>query len=105
MTGLGIEMTADIMTTGTARMQFLGGLRYDHDWSANQNSAHDITVTSDLFGSFNQTGQNRGAHSLTGSMGLTGAVSDKLTWRAGVSASLHEHGEEVGAGAHFKWTF
>ncbi|MGV2976975.1 autotransporter outer membrane beta-barrel domain-containing protein [Roseibium alexandrii] len=105
LTGLGFDWAADVWTTDTGTAKLVGFARYDHDWSASADSAHDITVTSDLFGTFNQTGQNRGAHSVTAGLGFVGSVGSAGAWRLGVAGALNEHGEEIGAGAHFSWRF
>jgi uncharacterized protein with beta-barrel porin domain len=105
MTGAGLDWVLEIVNVDPARAQIVGFARYDHDWSASRNSAHEVTVTSDLFGTFTQTGQNRGAHSLSGGLGLAGSFSDRASWRLGIAGAAHEHGEEAGAGAHFSLTF
>jgi hypothetical protein len=105
LTGLGFDWAADVWTTDSGTAKLVGFARYDHDWSASADSAHDITVTSDLFGTFNQTGQNRGAHSVTAGLGFVGSVGSAGAWRLGVAGALNEHGEEIGAGAHFSWRF
>ncbi len=105
MTGAGLDWALDIVNVDPARAKIVGFARYDHDWSASRDSAHEVTVTSDLFGTFTQTGQNRGAHSLSGGLGLAGSFSDRASWRLGITGAAHEHGEEVGAGAHFSFRF
>lgn len=80
-------------------------LRYDHDFEAASSRAHQITATSHLFGRFVQTGQNRGTHSLTGGLGLSGSWSENVSMRAGFTGSYTQHGHEFGAGAHLKVKF
>ena len=106
MTGLGIELSSHVYRNETTSIRMQGFLRYDHDWSASRMSAHEVTAVSHLFGTFTQTGQNRGSHSLSVGVGFSGgALDNRLKWRAGLAGSVHEHGEEVGAGAQISWRF
>ncbi|MTI45412.1 autotransporter outer membrane beta-barrel domain-containing protein [Roseibium hamelinense] len=105
ITGIGVDWTADIVNVDPARAQLVGFARYDHDWSASDDSAHEVTVTSNLFGTFTQTGQNRGAHSLTAGLGVVGTLGQRAAWRLGFAGTLNENGEEIGAGGHLTWRF
>jgi uncharacterized protein with beta-barrel porin domain len=105
VTGVGLDWTADIVNVDRNKAQLGGFLRYDHDWSAASDSSHDVTVTSSLFGTFTQTGQNRGPHTLTGGFGVMGAISERVAWRVGLAGSMSPHGHEVGAGGHFTLQF
>ncbi|WP_161599819.1 autotransporter domain-containing protein [Roseibium sediminis] len=106
MTGLGLEMSSQVYQDEVTSVRMQGFLRYDHDWSASRASAHEVTAVSHLFGSFTQAGQNRGSHSLSAGFGFSGrALDNRLNWRAGLAGSIHEHGEEIGAGAQISWRF
>ncbi|EDQ32199.2 Uncharacterized protein HPDFL43_06952 [Hoeflea phototrophica DFL-43] len=104
--GLGVKFTQDLPNTAQERkLRLTGVLRYDHDFEAARTKAHQITATSHLFGTFTQTGQNRGAHTVTGSLGLSGALSRTVSVRAGVTGSLSQHGHEFGARGHLRVAF
>lgn len=105
VTGMGLDWTADIVNVDRSKAQLGGFLRYDHDWSAASDSSHDVTVTSSLFGTFTQSGQNRGPHTLTGGFGVVGAISERAAWRVGLAGSMSPHGHEIGAGGHFTLHF
>ncbi|WP_417669904.1 autotransporter outer membrane beta-barrel domain-containing protein [Roseibium sp.] len=105
ITGLGFDWSADILYVDPARARLFGFARYDHDWSAASKSAHSVRVSSDLFGTFNQTGQNRGIYSVSAGVGLSGSMSEQASWRIGAAGTLNEHGEEIGAAAHITWRF
>ncbi|WP_417677148.1 autotransporter outer membrane beta-barrel domain-containing protein [Roseibium sp.] len=105
VTGVGLDWTADIVNVERSKAQLGGFLRYDHDWSAASDSSHDVTVTNSLFGTFTQSGQNRGPHTLTGGFGVMGALSERAAWRVGLAGSMSPHGHEIGAGGHFTLYF
>lgn len=105
VTGGGFEWSIAADNAVLPATRFFGVLRYDHDWEAARSEAHEVTATSDLFGSFRQAGQNRGAHSLGAGFGFEGLAGNRIAWRAGLSGSVHEHGAEVGGAAHLRWTF
>ena len=104
--GFGVNLRKDLPHAAAGRdLSLTGFLRYDHDFEAASSRAHQITATSHLFGRFVQTGQNRGAHSVTGGLGLSGSWSEKVSMRAGFTGSYTQHGYEFGAGAHLKVKF
>lgn len=104
--GLGVKFSKDLPNTAQGRtLRLTGLLRYDHDFEAASTKAHQVTATSHLFGTFTQTGQNRGAHSVTGGLGLSGSLSRTVSIRAGITGSLSQHGHEFGATGHLKVTF
>ncbi len=74
--------------------------RYEYDVLADNNSTHEITVTSPTFGTFTQVGQNRGAHGLVLGVGLGYQISEQARLTAGYSYSVRSNGQEHGLGAN-----
>ena len=70
--------------------------RYEYDALARGDENHDIQVTSPVFGSFNQVGQNRGAHGVVAGLGFTFETLDTVGISAGYLYSLRSNGEEHG---------
>lgn len=104
--GFGVNLRKDLPHAAAGRdLSLTSFLRYDHDFEAANSRAHRVTATSHLFGRFVQAGQNRGAHSVTGGLGLSGSWSEKVSMRAGFTGSYTQHGHEFGAGAHLKVKF
>jgi hypothetical protein len=104
--GVGVNFSTDLSTTATGRdLMLVAFLRYDHDFEAAKTTAHQVSATSHLFGTFTQAGQNRGAHSVTGGLGLSGSLTARTAIRAGVTASRNQNGHEIGGGAHLKVKF
>lgn len=80
-------------------------LHYEYDALAQNRSAHEIQVTSPLFGTFNQVGQNRGPHTIKA--GFNGAISltDNMQLGVGYEYSKHTHGDEHGVGFNLTATW
>ena len=79
--------------------------RYEFDILANKNSEHEITVTSPIFGSFTQVGQNRGPHGLVLGLGAGYDISEEVRFSAGYGYSWRSNGEEHGLGANLRMKF
>ena len=104
--GVGVNFSMDLpKSLNGNNLSLTGFLRYDHDFEAARTKAHQISATSHLFGNFTQTGQNRGAHNVSGGLGLVGSLSENISLRAGVAASHSHHGHEFGGGSHLKIKF
>lgn len=104
--GFGFNFSADLpKTLSDNDLMLTGFLRYDHDFEAARTKAHQITATSHLFGSFTQAGQNRGAHMVSGGLGVAGSLRENVAIRAGLTAAFSQHGHEIGGGAHIKLSF
>lgn len=104
--GVGVNFSKNLQTSRIGKdLSLTGFLRYDHDFEAARTKAHQITATSHLFGNFTQTGQNRGAHTVSGGLGFVGSLSENVAIRAGLTASHSKNGHEIGGGAHMKVQF
>lgn len=74
---------------------FLEGVaRYEFDALANDDSAHEVTASNAIFGTFTQVGQNRGPHHLQIGLGLSYQVSDTLRANAGYGYGYNGNGDE-----------
>lgn len=80
-------------------------VRYEYDPIADSTSAHEINVSSPLFGSFNQVGQNRGPHSVVVGLNSAMSLADGIQLGAGYEYSKHDHGEEHGLGINLTATW
>ncbi len=79
--------------------------RYEYDFFANKDSEHEITVTSPIFGTFTQVGQNRGANGFVLGLGLGYQISDLARLTAGYGYSVRSNGQEHGLGANLSVRF
>lgn len=91
----------------TKRIYPMGFVRYEHDFYANQNNAHDIDAA--LVGSpdFKQSfdGQNRGENTLLTGVGIGSDMTDNFNINGGLVMARHSHGKEWGAGINmaYRW--
>jgi outer membrane autotransporter protein len=83
----------------------LASLHYHHDWLADENASHEITVRNPILGSFTQVGQNRGAQGVTAGLGLSARISDDAELGAGYAYTWNENGIEHGIGASMLFTW
>ncbi len=79
--------------------------RYEYDFFANKDNEHEITVTSPIFGTFTQVGQNRGANGFVLGLGLGYQISDLARLTAGYGYSVRSNGQEHGLGANLSVRF
>ncbi|WP_300669889.1 autotransporter domain-containing protein [Desulfoluna sp.] len=85
----------------------MGFVRYEHDFYANQNKAHDIDAALVSHPEFKQSfaGQNRGEHTLLSGVGIGSDMTDHFNINGGVVMAIHSHGKEWGAGVNigYRW--
>lgn len=98
--GVGLDGQIEFVSDPKNTMNLLGFVRYDYDWNAAEKTAHNATATSHLFGTFTQSGQNRGPNGFTAGLGMVGEYKEFASWRLGVVGSFHDHGYEMGGSAH-----
>jgi hypothetical protein len=84
-------------------LSLAGFYRFGYDWSADQNSAHEIAANSHLFGSFTQIGANKGPINNLMGLGLQGYIAPGVSVRAGIVGRISTHGSEIGAGGEIRW--
>jgi uncharacterized protein with beta-barrel porin domain len=101
---VGLEYSKDY-ATWNGLFKPIAFARYEYDFLANKNSEHEVTVTSPVFGTFTQTGQNRGAHGLAFGLGASYEISDSVQFSAGYGYSVRSNGEEHGLGANLRIVF
>lgn len=70
--------------------------RYEYDALAGSDDNHDVQIVSPVFGTFNQVGQNRGAHGLVAGLGFSFEMQDTFGIGAGYLYSLRSNGQEHG---------
>lgn len=94
------------LSNGTRNpLSLIGFYRFGYDWSADENSAHEITANSHLFGSFSQVGANKGASNNLMGLGLQGNITQGVSLRAGIVGRISSHGDEIGGGGEIRWQF
>ncbi len=79
--------------------------RYEYDFFANKDGEHEVTVTSPIFGTFTQVGQNRGANGFVLGLGLGYQISEQARITAGYGYSVRSNGQEHGLGANLSVRF
>ena len=79
--------------------------RVDYDWLAKRNNKHEIVVNSPLFGSYTQTGQNRGPLAATIGAGLQVSISKNMSFSASYGHVYTSNGHEDELGIDFSWRF
>lgn len=79
--------------------------RYEYDFFANKDSEHEVTVTSPIFGTFTQVGQNRGTNGFVLGLGLGYQISEQARLTAGYGYSVRSNGQEHGLGANLSVRF
>jgi uncharacterized protein with beta-barrel porin domain len=102
---VGIDAVIALTDDEVDPLSFVGSVRYGYDWLANDDSSHEVTASSPIFGDFVQVGANMGPNSLQLGAGLQGGLSDKVSLRAGVVGDLNSHGYEIGAGGRLRVEF
>jgi len=102
---VGVDVAVPLTDSEKDPLTLIAAARYGYDWLANDDSAHEVTASSPIFGEFVQVGANMGANSLQLSAGLQGGISNNVTLRAGVVGDLNSHGSELGAGGRLRVEF
>ncbi len=101
---IGIDYQRDFLTENGV-LTPIAFARYEYDFLANKDSEHEITVTSPIFGTFTQVGQNRGANGFVLGLGLGYQISDRARLTAGYGYSVRSNGQEHGLGANLSVRF
>lgn len=104
MTTLGATLRRNL-DAGGRDTNLLASLHYHHDWLADDNASHEITVSNPILGSFTQVGQSRGAQGVTARLGLSARISDNAELGAGYAYTWNENGIEHGIGASMLFTW
>ncbi|CUH48954.1 autotransporter outer membrane beta-barrel domain-containing protein [Ruegeria atlantica] len=98
ITSVGLNATHEFQS-GSTRMAATGFARYHYDWIAASDDENEVTVSSPIFGSFDQFGQNRGKQAVTLGLGLAAQVADNVQIAANYGYTWNSNGEEQGFGA------
>jgi len=107
VTSVGVRVGAELQAGATSiRPQLLA--RYDYDWSASDDDAHDIVSTFagvPVIGPIDIIGQNRGDHGFTLAGGVTAQVTETANLFAGAGYRWNSNGQEYGfgVGARMSW--
>ncbi|WP_253286238.1 autotransporter outer membrane beta-barrel domain-containing protein [Ruegeria sp. HKCCD6157] len=101
---IGVDYQRDFLTEN-GLLTPIAFARYEYDFFANKDSEHEITVTSPIFGTFTQVGQNRGANGFVLGLGLGYQISDLARLTAGYGYSVRSNGQEHGLGANLSVRF
>ncbi|WP_425093123.1 autotransporter outer membrane beta-barrel domain-containing protein [Tropicimonas sp. S265A] len=101
---IGVDYRKDFVT-GYGVLTPMAFARYEYDFLANNSKEHEITVTSPIFGTFTQVGQNRGASGLVLGVGLGYALSDRVRFTTGYGYSKRSNGQEHAFGANLSVLF
>lgn len=102
---VGVDAVIALTDEEVDPLSLIGMVRYGYDWLANDDSSHEVTATSPIFGDFVQVGANMGPNSLQLGAGLQGGITDNVSLRAGVVGDLNSHGYEIGAGGRLRVEF
>lgn len=102
---VGLDAVVALTDSETDPLSLVAMVRYGYDWLAHDDSAHEVTASSPIFGDFVQVGANMGANSLQIAGGLQGGLTDNISLRAGVVGQLNSHGSEIGAGGRLRIEF
>ncbi len=105
ITFAGAEFVQPLSEAGTSSLSAVGFYRFSYNWSANTDSAHTVTASSPLFGTFNQVGANMGPASNLFGLGLQGQLSKDLSLRIGVVAAINSNGTQYGGGGELRFRF
>ena len=106
VTFVGAEFIRPIAESSTGNpLSVVGFYRFSYNWSANNDSAHSVTATSPIYGSFTQVGANMGPVSNLFGLGLQGDIMKDVSLRVGLVASLNTNGNNFGAGGELRWRF
>jgi outer membrane autotransporter protein len=107
ITSLGVRVGTEFQSGKTSiRPQAL--LRYEYDWNASDDDAHDIVssfASVPSLGSIDIIGRNRGEHGLLLAGGVTAQASENTNLFAGAGYRWNSNGEEYnfGVGARIAW--
>ncbi len=101
---IGVDYQQDFLTAN-GLLTPIAFARYEYDFFANKDNEHEITVTSPIFGTFTQVGQNRGANGFVLGLGLGYQISDLARLTAGYGYSVRSNGQEHGLGANLSVRF
>ncbi|SCY38461.1 autotransporter family protein [Desulfoluna spongiiphila] len=92
----------------TKRIYPMGFVRYEHDFYANQNNAHDMDAALVSHPDFKQSfaGQNRGENTILTGVGIGSDMTDNFNISGGIVMARHSHGKEWGAGVNmeYRWS-
>jgi len=104
VTAIGLDVSLP-MVAGDTVWSPVGILRYEFDWMANADDEHDVVVSSPIFGSFDQVGQNRGAQGILLGLGLTYDHSERVGFGAGYIYANRTYSEEhsLSANLTMRW--
>jgi len=103
VTFVGAEFLVPLSNGTTRPLSLAGFYRFGYDWSADQESAHEITANSPLFGSFSQIGANKGPINNLMGLGLQGYITKGVSLRAGIVGRISTYGTEIGGGGEIRW--
>ena len=103
VTFVGAEFLMPLSNGTTRPLSLAGFYRFGYDWSANRESAHEITANSPLFGSFTQIGANKGPVNNLMGLGLQGYITPSVSLRAGIVGRISTYGTEIGGGGEIRW--
>jgi outer membrane autotransporter protein len=107
VTSLGVRLGTEVQASATRiRPQLLA--RYEYDWNAEDDDAHDIISTFadvPVIGPIDVIGQNRGEHGFTLAGSATVQVSERANLFAGAGYRWNSNGAEYnfGVGARMAW--
>jgi uncharacterized protein with beta-barrel porin domain len=105
ITSVGVDLIYPLIKGTNNPLSFVGFYKLGYDWFANNDSAHTITATSPIYGSFNQIGANMGPVSNMFGVGLQGEITKDVSARIGLVSSINSYGQEFGAGAEVRMKF
>lgn len=80
-------------------------LQYDYDWSADDNAAHEITVSNPVFGTFNQVGQDQGPSGFVLGGGLEVELAKGISLAGSYAYSWYENGYTQSGRAKLAWVW
>ena len=101
----GVDFVYPLLKGINDPLSLIGFYKFGYDWFANSNSAHSITATSPIYGSFTQVGANMGPVSNMIGLGLQGGITKEISARIGVVASSNSYGNSYGGGAELRFKF
>jgi hypothetical protein len=105
LTFVGAEFLMPLSHGTKNPLALTGFYRFGYDWSADSNSAHEITANSHLFGSFTQIGANKGPVNNLMGLGLQGNIARGVSLRAGIVGRISTYGSEIGGGGEVRIEF
>ena len=105
VTSAGVDLIYPLSKGTNNPLSLVGFYKFGYDWFANNSSAHTITATSPIYGSFNQIGANMGPVSNVFGIGLQGQLTQDISARIGIVSSINSYGQEYGGGAEVRMKF